>query len=130
VPSGLTVGQEVRFNIPAAFGMIQLNGLSGIITSITSPLVFVVNIDSSAFTPFAFPAAGAVPFTPAQVIPFGEDTATALVAVPPVNILADATIDTSYIGIFLAGGATSPGGNNGDEMFWVAGKSFSVSNNF
>lgn len=130
VANGLTVGQEVRFNIPAAFGMVQLNGLSGTIISILSPFAFLVNIDSSAFTAFVFPTAGAVPFTPAQIIPFGEDTATALVAAPPVNILADATLDTSYIGIFLAGGDASPGGADDDQMFWVAGKSFSVSNNF
>jgi len=119
-----TVGQEVRFNVSAAFGMTEIDGLSGTITTIVAPNLFRVNIDVSTFTAFAFPTAAAVPFTPAEVIPLGEDTAIALNN--GQDILADATINTGYIGIILAGGAASPAGSNGDLIYWVAGKSFNV----
>lgn len=123
VDHGYTVGQEIRFNVPDGYGMTEINGLSGTITAVTAS-TFTVNIDSSGFTAFAFPAAAAVPFSPAEAIPFGEDTAQALSS--NVDILGDATINQGYIGMVLAGGAASPGGANADVMYWVAGKSFNV----
>lgn len=120
---GYTVGQEIRINIPAACGMQEMNGLQGTITEILGPDSFTVSINSSTFNPFTFPAAAAVPFTPAEVVPIGEDTAEALSQ--SVDILADATINQGYIGMILGGGDVSPGGGNADTMFWVAGKSFS-----
>jgi len=130
VTHGFTVGQEVRMQVPAAFGMIEMDGLQGTITAIntttTSGNTITVNIDSSAFTAFAFPLTAAVPFTPAQVIPMGEDTAQALSS--NVDILGDATRDTAYIGMRLAAGANSPAGVTSDVIYWVAGKSFSVDN--
>lgn len=130
VTHGYKVGQQVRFTVPAAYGMVEMNGLQGTITAIntttTSGNTITVDIDSSAFTAFAFPLTAAVPFTPAVVVPVGEDTAEALSA--GVDILSDATENTGYIGIQLAGGASCPGGASNDVMYWVAGKSFSVSN--
>ncbi len=120
---GYTVGQEVRMHVPAAFGMVEMDGLSGTILSVTDN-TFSININSSAFTAFAFPLAAAVPFTPAEVVPFGEDTGFALIN--GEDILADSTIDESFIGIILASGNASPGGANGDLMYWIAGKSFNV----
>lgn len=125
-----TVGQEVRFVVPAAYGMVEMDGLLGTITAIdtttTSGNTVTVNIDSSAFTTFAFPATGAVPFSPAELVPVGEDTAQALSSA--VDILGDATINTGYIGMILAAGAQSPAGSSSDVIFWVAGKSWSVDN--
>ena len=123
VDHGYTVGQEVRMNVPAANGMPQMDGLSGTITAVTAS-TFTLNIDSSAFTTFAFPLVAAVPFTPAEVVPFGEDTAQALSSA--TDILGGATINTGYIGMVLAGGDASPGGANGDVMYWVAGKSVNI----
>ena len=56
----------------------------------------------------------------------GEDTATALLA--GVDILSDATLNTGYLGMLLTGGINNPGGAASDVVYWVAGKSFSVSN--
>lgn len=130
VTHGYQIGQAVRFVVPAAFGMVEMDGLLGTITAIntttTSGNTITVNIDSSAFTTFAFPVTGAYPFTYAEVIPVGEDTAQALVS--GVDILTDATINTGYIGIVLAAGANSPGGQANDVIYWTAGKSFSVTN--
>lgn len=128
VTHGYTVGQLMRFIVPAAYGMVELNNLTGAITAIdTVNNTITVNIDSSGFTAFAFPLAAAVPFSPAEVVPVGEDTATALSF--DTNILDDATINEGYIGVTLVAGATSPAGAANSTSYWVAGKSFSVTNN-
>lgn len=123
VDHGYTVGQNIRMNVPAIFDMIQMDGLTGTITAVTAS-TFTINIDSTAFTAFAFPVAAEIPFTPAEAVPFGEDTAQALSSA--VDILGDATLNTGYIGMILAAGAASPAGTNGDSIYWVAGKSFNV----
>lgn len=123
VAHGYQVGQMVRFNVPASSSMVQINGMQGTIIEVSSASEFTVNINSSAFTPFTFGLAASVPFTPAQVIPFGEDTAEALGQ--NVNILSGATVNTGIIAMHLEGGASLPAGASGNQMFWTAGKSFS-----
>ena len=125
VDHGYTVGQEVRFSVSAPYDMVELDGLRGTITAVTTS-TFTVDIDSSAFTTFAFPVNGDVPFTPAQVVPLGEDTGVA--RANSVDELADATDNVSYIGMRLAAGADSPAGENSEVVYWRAGKSFSVDN--
>lgn len=127
VTHGYTVGQLIRFSVPATSGMTQISGLTGSVIAVnTSTTVnsFTVDIDSSAFTTFAFPLTTAVPFTPAEVIPVGEDGAT-VQAYAGVS-LDDATVNLSIIGMTLAGGISNPGGANADVMMWVAGKSFAA----
>lgn len=127
VTHGYQVGQSVRIYVPAQFGMTQFNGIEATIVAIntttTSGNTITVNVDSSAFTAFAWPVSSNVAFTPAEVIPVGEDTAAALAA--NVDILSDATINTGYIGMVLGGGAGAPAGAASDVIYWVAGKSFS-----
>jgi hypothetical protein len=127
VTHGFTVGQEVRIIVPDAFGMTEIDGLQGTITAIdtttTTGNSITVDIDSTAFTTFAFPLAAAVPFSPAMVVPLGEAATS-----PYENLLDDATINTGYIGMILAAGADSPAGVTSDVIYWVAGKSFSVDN--
>lgn len=131
VTHGYQIGQDVRIVVPAAFGMVEINNLQGTIvdidTTLTTGNTITLNIDSSGFTAFAFPLTAAVPFTPALIVPIGEDTAGALSQ--GVDILTDATLNTSYIGVNLTGGVNCPGGADDDVMYWVAGKSFSVTNN-
>jgi hypothetical protein len=131
VTHGYQVGQAVRFIVPAAFGMVELDGLIGNITAIdtttTTGNSITVDIDSSSFTTFAFPASTAVPVSFAEVVPVGENTAVALNA--GADILSDATVNTAYLGIILGAGANGPAGQNNDVVYWVAGKSFSVTNN-
>jgi hypothetical protein len=131
-----TVGQSIRFIIPtvtaAAYGMTNLNGVEATIVAIGQADVngftntITVNVDTTQFTAFAFPLTTAPGFTPAQVVPIGEDTATALNL--GANILGDATLNTGYFGLQLVAGAASPAGSNADVIYWVAGKSFSVNN--
>lgn len=123
VTHGYQVGQTVRFVVPAAFGMIELDGLQGTITAVntttTSGNTITVNIDSSTFTAFAIPANGSAAFTWAQVIPVGDDTAYDVAH--NLDISSGATQNTSYRGIRLAGGANLPGGANNDVMYWEMG---------
>lgn len=130
VTHGYKVGQKVRFAVPSDYGMTEMDGLLGTITAINTTVTtgntITVDIDSSAFTTFAFPATAGVPFSAAEVIPVGEDTAQAISSV--VDPYTDATLNTGYLGMKLVGGASCPGGASSDVMYWVAGKSFSVSN--
>jgi hypothetical protein len=137
VTQNYTVGQEIRFIIPtvtaAAFGMTELNGVEATIIAIGdtdsdgATNTIRVAVDVSGFTAFAYPVTADPRTTPAQVVPIGENTAVALQY--GQNILADATVNTAYIGILLQAGVTSPAGSEGDVIYWVAGKSFSVDNN-
>lgn len=125
VTHGYTIGQQVRFQVPAVYGMQEINGLLGTIVDVTPATNSItVDIDSSGFTAFTFPLTAAVPFTPAQVVPVGEAAQE-----PYANLLDDATLNVSFIGMHLAAGEDSPAGQDGDVVYWVAGKSFSVLNN-
>lgn len=76
VSHGYVVGQLVRFSIPAAFGMVEMDGLTGEITAInTTTNTMTVDINSTGFTAFAFPdsATAALGVTPAMIVPAGED---------------------------------------------------------
>lgn len=122
VGHGYTVGQKVRLQVPAVFGMTQMDELTATVTAIAASTI-TTDIDASAFTAFAWPLTAAVPFTPAQVVPVGmaaeEDY---------VNLLDDGTIDGGGIGMSLAAGTDSPAGANADVIYWRSGTSFSVDN--
>lgn len=135
VTHGYKVGQVVRFIVPSvagsatSYGMTEINNLQGTILSIDlANNTITVDIDSSGFTAFAFPttALAASGFTPAQVVPIGQNTAESLDA--GVDILSDATVNEAIVGIQLIAGANSPAGQANDVIYYVAGKSFSVSN--
>lgn len=136
VTHSYTVGQVVRLIIPTvtalAYGMTQLNGVQATIVAIGAAdadgktNTITIDQDVSGFSAFAFPLTTAPGFTPAQVVPMGENTAEALLL--GANILGDSTVNTAYIGIQLVAGADSPAGVASDVIYWVAGKSFSVDN--
>jgi hypothetical protein len=68
-PNTFIQGQYVSFVIPQEYGMVQLNGLTGLITNIVSATGFQINIDTSRFDAFVTPA---VPTQSAQAIPAGQ----------------------------------------------------------
>lgn len=121
------VGQLVRLNLPAAYGSISaLNGtlvtITAAVNNTSEGLNYInINIPTAAYT-FEFPLAAAIPFTFAQVIPVGENTAYAEANNLP--ILSDATVNTGIVGITLAGGAGNPGGASEDLLYWQAGIGF------
>lgn len=122
-----TVGQELRFNIPAVSGMVELNGntqnnyLPARVVTVVDAYNFTINIDTTGFTPFTSPTNAQQPSSWPQVSPFGIDTASALVAganiVPGIvngvgqqinatnsGILADSTVNTGFLGMILGTG--------------------------
>ena len=152
IPHGLTPGQEVRFNIPAVSGMTQLNpnilnnyypsysSTSAIIQTIVDDYNFTINIDTTSYTAFTFPTIAQQPSSFPQVIPFGEDTATALasptIQVPMIagvqiyntntGILADSTVNTGFLGIILGNGGnglalTTPILGPSGSLAWTSG---------
>lgn len=153
VEHSLTVGQQVRFRIPAESGMIQLNPtaennyLSATVVSVDDAYNFSVDVDSTAFTAFTWPTDAQTPCDFPQVIPFGEDTAASISSVAAqtplfmgeqvyntnTGLLADATVNTGFLGMSLGVGGdgtslgaaiTGPAGSAAAEtIFWRAGKS-------
>lgn len=56
------VGMKIHFSVPASFGMTEINGLTGTITAVSAAnYTLTVDIDSTAFTTFAFPASTSSP---------------------------------------------------------------------
>lgn len=119
VDHGYTTGQSIRFTVPAECGMVELDGIQATVT-VLSVSTFSINVNTTAFSAFTFPLAAVYPANFAQVKPIGEDSVVA------PNVLADATLNTGYIGIQLGAGAYSPAGANGNVIYWVASKSVNL----
>lgn len=122
------VGMKIRFSVPSSFGMTQINGLTGTITAISSAnYTLTVDIDSTAFTAFAFPASTSSPTASlfATLSPAGAKT-----SFNPVTLVQtgyDFTKQPFHTGqftpyMFLAGGAASPAGANADVINWMSYK--------
>lgn len=120
VDHGYTVGQQVRLIVPQGYGMTQMNGLLGTVVAvgladasgITNTID--VNVNSTAFTPFAFPttAVAANGVSLPQVVPVGEAA-----TVPFQNLLDDATRNTGVVGVDAG---TAVIGAAGHSMLLVA----------
>ena len=122
------VGMKIHFSVPQSLGMIQMNGLTGKIVAVSAANYTVtVDIDSTNFTTFAFPASASSPTAQlfATYAPAGAST-----QFNPVT-LVQTGYDfqkqpfrtgqfTPYM--FLAGGAQSPSGASGDVINWLAYK--------
>jgi hypothetical protein len=125
VTHGYTVGQEVRIVVPDAFGMVEIDGLLGVIVAVTtgSTNTITVDIDSSSFSAFAFPtsavAAAGVSFP--QVVPVGE-AAINSISQPYGNLLDDRTRNVSITGVLI--GSTVQ--TEGETYQWFANKATSI----
>lgn len=121
------VGMKVHFSIPIGFGMTQMNGLTGTITVLSSTnYTMTVDIDSTAFTTFAFPASASLTAQRfATISPAGQST-----QFNPVTLVQTgydfnkAPFHTGQFTpyMFLAGGASSPAGANTDVINWMSYK--------
>lgn len=128
---GLTVGQQIRIRVPVGQGMTQMNNLQGLILTVPSATTFTVNINSSAFTAFTWPAAVNVggAFSQAAVIPVGSGPSQ--VTTPPFwyeDKLSDATTNIGFQGFIIgtgllqtaAAGSGAEGLVAGDVLSWTA----------
>jgi len=159
VDHGFTVGQKIRLSLPggsAVWGNFASlsNYDNGPANSTTPDAYTIIAVDvatgsghnsitisanTTGFGTFrtVWEAIAAAPYTPAEVIPVGEDTSYAQISLsqqtPQVNgvqingtntgILADSTVNTGFYGMVLAAGANSPAGSANDVIFWKAGVS-------
>ena len=128
------VGMKVRISVPAGFGMQQIDGLTGKIlalnaaaTTNTAAYNMVVDIDSSAFSAFVFPASALSPTAPlfATVAPAGastqQDQSTGVFTGYNFNLQPFHTGQfVPYL--FLSGGAQSPAGAALDVINWMSYK--------
>lgn len=123
------VGMLVRFSIPYSFGMTQMNGLTGKITALSAAnYTMTVDIDSTAFTTFAFPASTSSPTAQlfATVAPAGART-----QFDPVTLVQtgyDFQVQPFRTGQFTpymylgGGGAGNATGAANDVINWTAYK--------
>jgi hypothetical protein len=151
VAHGMTAGQQIRFTIPTLAtglsGMTQMDGMMATVIQVEDDYSFFIDVDTSAFSVFVWPTISQQPSSFPIMVPFGENTAEALVSIFPqtptidgiqipntkTGILADATVNTGILGMIfgtgglgLAAGAdiSGPAGTlDGDLMYWTAGKS-------
>ncbi len=129
------VGMKIRFSVPSSFGMTQINNLTGTITAINAASAasniaaynMTVNIDSTAFTAFTFPASALSPTAQlfATLAPAGASTQqnqqTGVYTGYNFNIQPFHSGNaTPYM--YLAGGASSPAGVTSDVIVWQAYK--------
>lgn len=147
VQHNFTVGQQIRLSLPGGSAVwgnyAALDNYSNLssgttpnswtITAVNTATgstnnTITINANTSSFGSFAYPTTLSTAYTQAQVIPFGEDTATALSQNPPLSSLSDAVQNVQYLGMTLAGGtgSSAPAGQSGDVIYWVAGKSMYV----
>lgn len=122
------VGMKVHFSIPYSFGMYQMNQLTGTIVAMSAAnYTMTVDIDSSAFTAFAFPASASSPTAQlfATLAPAGASTQ--FNPVTQVQTGYDFQFQPFRTGqftpyMYLSGGAASPAGAASDIIDWVAYK--------
>jgi len=74
-------GTIVRLNIPPYFGMLQADTLTGTIANNGNPSQFLINIDTTLFSPFVIPPDQWWYTINANVIPIGEENNTLQAAV-------------------------------------------------
>lgn len=141
IPHGMTVGQKVRFKIPATCGaaisaLLDANSannyVSATVTSVVANGAALAAFGSCSFTidivgsgeAFAYPTSAQVAAGSQlpEMIPFGQDTAYSVSQ--NANILADATVNQGFVGIRLKSGAFQPAGNNSERIFWKVGACF------
>jgi hypothetical protein len=123
VPHGFTVGQAVRFRIPAICGLQGLNPSSAnnyltatIIDSIFNDAYsFMVDVNTFVMGTFSYPTVAQQPSSFAEVVPVGENTSVSLSSLSPqvplqngqqifntqTGLLADATVNTGFMGMIL-----------------------------
>lgn len=144
VQQNYQIGDVVRFQIPTIFGMQQLvSGPSGLPLQFTvsavnnavgTQTVTFANVNSTAFTAFAWAAAANYPYGLPIMVPQGEGNTNNLTGVVPSplpyanqNILGFATQNQGANGILIGAGdgtaaATTGGliGSTADTWYWEA----------
>ena len=128
--------QKIHFTVPSSFGMTQISGQTGTIVAVNAVSAsgsvgaynVTVNIDTTGYTAFAFPASSLSPTAQlfATFAPAGASTQYN----PTTNLYTGYNFSqqpfhssniTPYM--FLAAGANSPAGVANDVIVWQCWKS-------
>ncbi len=127
------LGQKLEFTVPGSFGMVQLNNFNQpqskpiVVTSIIDAYNFTINIDTSNYTAFAFPASALSPTAQlfATIAPAGQSTQvnpiTGVQTGYNFNQIPFHTgifVPYMYLGVSAAGASTSIAGGNNDVIVW------------
>lgn len=127
--SQVYLGQALEFTIPASFGMVQLNNFNqpqsrpAIVTSIIDAYNFTINVNTSGYTAFAFPASSGSPTTQlfATVAPAGQSTQLNPITLVQtgynfVNLPFHSGVDLPYM--LVPAGQYSPGGQANEVIIY------------
>ncbi len=129
------VGNKIHLSVPSSFGMTQANQLTGTILAVNAVSAtgnigaynLTVDIDSSAFTAFTFPASALSPTATlfSTLAPAGSQTS--FNPMTQVQTGYEFTKTPFHTGqftpyLYLAGGAQSPAGAASDVINWIAYK--------
>jgi hypothetical protein len=129
----MVVGQKVEFTIPGSFGMVQLNNFNQarsnppIIMSVVDTYNFTINVNTTNYTAFAFPASSGSPTTQlfATVAPAGQATTFNPITMTTTGYNFTTVPFKSGVFIpymYLPSGANSPGGAANDVIIYQAYK--------
>lgn len=127
------LGQKLEFTIPGSFGMVQLNNFNApqnnpvVVTRIIDPYNFLINVNTTNFTPFAFPLSTQSPTAQlfATTAPAGQSTQYNPITHVQTGynfhfgpFRSGEFIPYMYLGVTTGGASTSVGGGNNDVMLW------------
>lgn len=117
VTHDFVVDQLIELTVPSEMGMVEMNGLTGKVTAVSSANnTITLDIDSSGFTAFAFPTSAAAKGNFASVAPAGQRNSYDVDSVP-----FRSGQFSPYM--YLSAGAQSPAGSSADVIVWEALKS-------
>ena len=127
------LGQKLEFTVPASFGMVQLNNfyqsqnLPIVVTSIVDAYNFTINLNTTNYTAFAFPASSSSPTAQlfATVAPAGQSTQfNPITGVQTGYNFTQIPFHTGQFipYMYVSAGAQSPGGSASDIIVWQAYK--------
>ncbi len=129
------VGMKIHFSVPKSFGMSEISQMTGTILAINAvgasgnigAYNVTVDINSTAFTAFAFPVTDLSPSAQLFATFSSQGAQTSFNPVTLVQTGYDFTKQPFRTGqftpyMFLAGGAQSPAGASGDIINWISYK--------
>jgi len=126
VDHNYVVGQKIQLNVPAPFGMVEADNVVGKVVAISSANNTVtLDVDSSAFSAFAFPASSGYPDSFPIASPIGQNGVNPPAGSPNAGYnMAIAYQSGSFVPyMYLPAGAQSPAGSNNDVIYWKAYRS-------
>lgn len=124
------VGEKLVFSIPGSFGMTQLNSYTQRVPAIITAVgtyTMTINVNTTNFTAFAFPASTGSPTTSLFAMLTSAGQSTQFNPITNVTTGYNFTFVPYHSGLFLpymvvSAGANSPGGSASDVIVWQAYK--------